>query len=106
MHKLTAGIALVALFALLLPGIAAAQMREFRGQVNRINKRQLIVDNRQGDKLKFKPADEVVVEGEKDAYKRVKKNDWVIVEWKMADNPRIAYKIVVLPEQEEEGEDQ
>jgi hypothetical protein len=48
----------------------------------------------------------VVVEGEKDAYKRVKKNDWVLVSWKMADNPRVAYKIVVLPDAAEEGEDE
>ena len=105
MRKFTTGIALVALVALLLPGIAAAQFREFRGKVDRINKRQLIIDNRQGDKLKFKPAEDVVVEGEKDSYKRVKKNDWVIVSWKMADNPRVAHKIVVLPTQAEDGED-
>ena len=66
----------------------------------------IVGDNRQGDKRKFKPAPDVVVEGEKDAYKRVKKNDWVIVSWKMADNPRVAYRIVVLPEVEEAGEDE
>jgi hypothetical protein len=81
-------------------------MREFRGKVDRINQRQIIIDNRQGDKLKFNPAPDVVVEGEKDAYKRVKKNDWVLVSWKMADNPRVAYKIVVLPDAAEEGEDE
>jgi hypothetical protein len=106
MRKLTATVAALALVALLIPGLAVAQMREFRGKVDRINKRQIIVDNRQGDKLKFEPAKDVTVEGEKDQYKRVKKNDWVIVSWKMVDNPRVAYKIVVLPEQEEEGEDE
>jgi hypothetical protein len=106
MRRWTAGVARVALVALLVPGIAAAQMREFRGKVDRINKRQIIVDNRQGDKLKFKPAKDVTVEGEKDAYKRVKKNDWVLVSWKMADNPRVAYKIVVLPDQDEAGADE
>ena len=106
MRKLTAGIALIAFFALLAPGIAAAQFREFRGKVDRINKRVLIVDNRQGDKLKFIPDKEVVVEGEKDSYKRVKKNDWVVVSWKMMDNPRVAYKILVLPDQKEAGQDE
>ncbi|MGI9592666.1 MAG: hypothetical protein ACR2P8_14955 [Myxococcota bacterium] len=106
MRKITTGIVLLALVALLLPGMAAAQMREFRGKVDKINKRPVIVDNRMGDKLRFKPADDVVVEGEKDAYKRVKKNDWVIVSWKMVDNPRVAYKIVVLPDQEEAGADE
>ena len=105
MRKLTTGIALFALLALLVPGIAAAQFREFRGKVDRINKRVLIIDNRQGDKLKFIPAEDITVEGEKDAYKRVKKNDWVVVSWKMVDNPRVAYKIVVLPDQKESGDD-
>jgi hypothetical protein len=106
MRKFTAAIAMLGLCALLLPGLAAAQMREFRGKVDKINKRQVIVDNRMGDKLKFKPAADVVVDGEKDAYKRVKRNDWVIVSWKMADNPRVAYRIHVLPEQAEAGKDE
>jgi len=106
MRRFTAGIAMLALVALLLPGVAVAQMREFRGKVDKISKRQLIVDNRMGDKLRFNPAADVVVEGEKDTYKKVKRNDWVLVSWKMADNPRIAYKIVVLPEQKEEGEEE
>lgn len=99
------GAALFALVALLLPGLAAAQMREFKGKVDKITRREIIVDNRMGDKLKFKPADDIVVEGEKDKIKKVKKNDWVVVSWKMMDNPRVAYKIVVLPEQKEHGED-
>ena len=39
-------------------------------------------------------------------FEHPEKNDWVVVSWKMADNPRIAYKILVLPEQEEAGEDE
>jgi hypothetical protein len=105
MRKLATGIALMALLALLLPGIASAQMREFKGKVDRISKRELIIDNRMGDKLKFKPADDVVVEGEKDAWRRVKKGDWVIVSWKMMDNPRIAYKVLVIPEVKEAGDE-
>ncbi len=95
----------MALVALLVPGIASAQFREFKGKVDKISKRELIVDNRMGDKLKFKPAKDVVVEGEKTAWKKIKKGDWVIVSWKMMDNPRIAYKVVVIPEQEEAGEE-
>ena len=105
MRKLATGIALAALLALLLPGIDSAQFREFKGKVDKISKRELIVDNRMGDKLKFKPAKDVVVEGEKDAWKKLKKGDWVIASWKMMDNPRIAYKIVVIPEVKEAGED-
>jgi len=105
MRKLSTRIALLALLALLLPGIASAQFREFKGKVDKISKRELIIDNRMGDKLKFKPAKDVVVEGEKDALKKVKKGDWVIVSWKMMDNPRIAHKLVVIPEVKEAGEE-
>ena len=105
MRKFATVVASLALMALLVPGLAGAQMREFRGMVQKINKREIIVDNRMGDKLKFKPDEDVAVEGEKDAYKRVKKKDWVVVSWKMMDNPRVAYRIVVLPDQEEEAEE-
>ena len=105
MRKLASGIALLALLALLMPGIASAQFREFKGKVDKISKRELIIDNRMGDKLKFKPAKDVVVEGEKDAWKKLKKGDWAIVSWKMMDDPRIAYKVVVIPEMKEAGED-
>jgi hypothetical protein len=106
MRKIATGIAMALLLALLVPGIASAQFREFKGKVDKISKRELIVDNRMGDKLRFKPDKEVVVEGEKEAWKKVKKGDWVIVSWKMMDNPRIAYKVVVIPEVKEAGEDE
>jgi hypothetical protein len=105
MRKIATGIAMALLLALLVPRIASAQFREFKGKVDKISKRELIVDNRMGDKLRFKPDKEVVVEGEKEAWKKVKKGDWVIVSWKMMDNPRIAYKVVVIPEVKEAGEE-
>ncbi len=105
MRKIASGVALFAFLALLVPGLATAQMREFKGKVDKINKREIIVDNRMGDKLKFKPAKDVTVEGEKDSWKRLKKGDWAIVSWKMMDSPRIAYEIVVLPDQERAPED-
>jgi hypothetical protein len=105
LRKIATGIALLALVALVVPGLASAQMREFRGKVDAINKKEVMVDNRMGDKLKFKPAPDVAVEGEKDSWAKLKKNDWVVVSWKMMDNPRIAYKVVVLPPQDEAGED-
>ena len=104
MRKIATRAALLAALALLLPGLAAAQLREFRGKVDKINSQEVIIDNRQGDKLKFQPAEDVTVEGEKSSYERVKKGDWAVVSWKMMDNPRVAYKIVVLPDQEKEGE--
>ncbi len=99
-------IALVALLApVFAPGSASAQMREFTGRVDRINKQEVIVDNRMGDKVKFIKIDSTEVAGEKTDWKKVKKNDWVTVSWKMIDKPRKAYKVVVLPPKKEAGED-
>ncbi len=109
MRKLVTGIALIALVGLamplVVPGTASAQMREFKGRVDRINKKEIIVDNRMGDKLKFKKLDETTVEGEKKEWKKVKKGEWVVVSWKMMDNPRKAYKVLVMPEEKESGDD-
>ncbi len=96
---------LAALLPLLVPVVASAQMREFTGKVDKINNKQVIVDNRQGDKVKFMKVDGSVVEGEKASWEDVKKNDWVTVHWKFVDKPRKAYKVVVLPPREEAGED-
>jgi len=99
-------VALVSLLApLVVPGSASAQMREFTGKVDRITKELVIVDNRMGDKVKFERIDSTEVSGEKADWKKVKKNDWVTVSWKMIDKPRKAYKIVVLPPKKEAGED-
>ncbi len=107
MRKIVTGIALLSLLALLLPVLASADapMREFKGKVDKKNKKEMIVDNRQGDKLKFKFIKESEVIGEKDSVKRLRKGDWVIVSWKMMDNPRIAYKINVIPEVEDTADD-
>jgi hypothetical protein len=47
-----------------------------------------------------------VVEGEKTELKKLKKSDWVKVSWKFIDNPRKAYKILVIPAKKEAGEDE
>jgi hypothetical protein len=88
-----------------VPGSASAQMREFTGKVDRITKEEVIVDNRMGDKVKFEKLDSTEVAGEKAEWKKVKKNDWVTVSWKMIDKPRKAYKVVVLPPKSEAGEE-
>jgi len=99
-------IALVALVApVVLSGSASAQTREFTGKVDKINKSEVIVDNRMGDKVKFEKLDSTTVEGEKKEWKSVKKNDWVTVHWKMIDKPRKAYKVVVLPPKAEAGDE-
>src|SRR5262245_11001090 len=102
-------VSFAALVALLAPILAAsgasAQMREFTGKVDKISKKEMIVDNRMGDKVKFEKLDSTTVEGEKKDWKNVKKNDWVTVQWKMIDKPRKAYKVVVLPPRKEVGEE-
>ena len=101
MSKFARRVALIALLAMALPlampSVAAAQYREFTGKVDKINKKKLIVDNRMGDKVSFEKIDSTVVEGEKTEWKKVKKNDWVAVSWKMIDKPRKAYKVLVMP---------
>lgn len=111
MRKIARRTALLAIAALLLPlalpSVASAQMREFTGKVDKISKKgKLIVDNRKGDKVSFVRIDTTEVTGEKTEWKKIKKNDWVTVSWKMIDKPRKAYKVTVLPPREESGEDE
>ena len=99
-----AALALVAV--LLLPASASAQMREFTGRIDKINAKQMIVDNRMGDKVKFVfSKGETVVEGTKTDWKKLKQKDWVTVSWKFVDKPRKAYKILVFEKKEDEGEE-
>jgi hypothetical protein len=89
------------------PGEAQAQYRQFTGRIDKINDKQVIVDNRKGDKVKFVRVDETKVAGEgKAAWDDLKKGDWVTVDWKFIDKPRKAYNVNVIPERAEEGEDE
>jgi hypothetical protein len=109
MSKSVRRFALVALAVLALPliapGIASAQYREFSGKVDKISKKKLFVDNRMGDKVSFVRLDETKVEGTRETWEDIKKNDWVTVSWKMMDKPRKAYIIVVKPPKEDKAED-
>jgi hypothetical protein len=85
--------------------------REFFGIVQAVSGKELLVDNRMGDKLKFVPADDVKVvdatgnpERKKEKWGDLKKSDWVNVSWKMMDKPRKAYIVKVMPPKEEAGE--
>jgi hypothetical protein len=109
MLRMLRSFALVALVLAAVPvvlaGPALAQYREFSGKVDKISKKKIFVDNRMGDKVSFVRVDETVVEGEKTEWEKIKKNDWVSISWKFVDKPRKAYKVVVKPAPEEEGED-
>ena len=99
MHRLMILAAVALAAAILAPSIASAQMREFTGRVDKVNKKQMIVDNRMGDKVKFVYAKgETVVEGTKESWKKLKSRD----SWKMIDNPRKAYKVVVFEKDADE----
>ena len=93
--------------SLAVPSLASAQMlREFEGELQSVNDKKIVVDNKKGDKISFERVDESVVEGEKAAWDDLEKKDWVSVHSKMLEKPRKAYKVVVKPEKVEEGTDE
>ncbi len=94
---------IAAALPLFLPGLVHAQLRDFEGKVDSVNEKQIIVDNRKGDKLTFVKTEETTVEGTKKAWTDIKKNDWVAVSSKMLEKPRKAYKVVVKPAPAEAG---
>jgi hypothetical protein len=91
--------------SLAIPSLASAQMlREFEGELQSVNDKKIVVDNKKGDKISFERVEDSVVEGEKKAWDELKKNDWVSVHSKMLEKPRKAYKVVVKPAKVEAGE--
>jgi len=100
-------VALAVAASVAIPAVAADPVyRKFTGKIDKINKKQMIVDNRMGDKVKFVFAKtETTVEGKKSEWKKLKKNDWVTVSWLFKDNPRKAYNVLVFDKEEDEGEE-
>lgn len=105
--RVLAGILAVGIAAAMLGATPAlAQYREFSGQILKINKKNLIVDNRMGDKVKFVRAEETEVSGEgKTSWDDLAQKDWVTVSWKFIDKPRKAYKVNVNPPPPDDEED-
>ena len=105
MRKVGCRTALIAFFAMALPllmsGDASAQYRAFAGKVREISGNKILVENRKGDAISFVRSDETVVMGEKKSWQAIEKNDWVSVSWKMMDNPRVAYRVDVMPPKKE-----
>jgi len=89
------------------PALANCEgMREFTGLVQGMKtgpKGGFVVDNRQGDKVKFiRDATSTVVDESggakpKKDWDDIANNDFVSVCWKFTDNPRKAYKVTVKP---------
>ena len=114
LHKLIRALALAFFISLgtavLAPGAALAQYREFTGRIDKINDKKMIVDNRQGDKVTFDKVPDTKIDDTHEAKKKVwsdlKSDDWVTVKWKMVDKPRKAYEVIVLPPKSEAGEEE
>jgi hypothetical protein len=109
MARMVRTLALAALVLVALPALASAQYREFTGRIDKVDANKLIVDNRKGDKVSFNRVDDTAVtlqegakvEGKRDAWEDLKKDDWVTVSWKFVDKPRKAYKVQVLAPRED-----
>ena len=90
-------------------------MRAFTGLVQGMKKGEkggFVVDNRQGDKVKFirdatsTVVDERASDKPKTKWDELANGDYVSVCWKFTDNPRKAYKVQVKPAPAEAGEEQ
>ena len=113
MHKSLRGIALWSALVIgtslvfAAPASAGCEgMREFTGLIQNMKKGEkggFVVDNRQGDKVKFiRDATSAVVDesgGEKPKAKwdDLANGDYVSICWKFTDDPRKAYKVQVKP---------
>ena len=108
MRKIWGRIAVRVLIAVALPLIlaneASAGFREFSGKVTEISSDKLVIDNRQGDRVSFGRSEATTVTGEKQSWQAIERGDWVSVSWKMVDEPRIAYKVVVTPPKQKSRE--
>jgi hypothetical protein len=89
--------------ALLLPGVAAAEDREFVGTVVKITETKIVVKNRRKDKMDFIRSDSTLVEGDKTGWTDIQAADRVSVTWDVGDKPRKAHQIKVLPPAKDEG---
>ena len=88
-------------WVVLIASGAAAQEREFSGQIVKVSEKRLVVDD-----VRFKRTKTTLVSDRRPArmrhspreeWKDLRKGDWVSVEWRLDDKPRKAYRIVVLP---------
>ncbi len=90
-------------------------MREFTGKIQKFKKSGkkagFVLDNNQGDKVKFQRAEKVAVvdtrAGEKKAesWDDLKNGLWVGACWKFTDNPRLAYEVTIHEEPQDSASD-
>ena len=107
-------VALIAAFA--SPALADCEgMREFSGLIQSFKKTGkragFVIDNRMGDKVKFRKAENVEIVDERGGdkpvteWKGLKNNMYASVCWKFTDDPRLAHKVTVKPEPKDDAED-
>ena len=97
------------------PAFAGCEgMREFTGILQGMKKGEkgaFVVDNRQGDKVKFMRdatstvADESGGATPKTEWDKLANGDYVSICWKFTDNPRKAYKVTVKPAPKDDAKD-
>ncbi len=108
MRKISGGIAVRVLIgaalALILSSEASAEFREFSGTVTEISGDKLVIDNRRGDRVSFRRSEATKVTGAKKSWRAIERGDRVNVSWKMVDEPRIAYEVVVMPPKQKSRE--
>ena len=102
--------------ALASPAFAGCEgMREFTGLLQGMKKGDkgaIVVDNRQGDKVKFIRDETSAVVDESGGAKPkadwddLANGDYVSVCWKFTDDPRKAYKVTVKPAPKDSAEDE
>jgi hypothetical protein len=95
----------LALALLVLPlamaDVAGAQDREFTGEIEAVTKDALVVASRMGDTLRFERTGRTAVSGGSAERRRatwadLEPGDRVSVRWKLMDEPRKAYEVIVL----------
>ena len=108
MRKISGWFAVGALIAVTLPLMlsneASAEFREFSGTVTEISGDKLVIDNRRGDRVSFRRSAATTVRGAKQSWQAIERGDRVSVSWKMVDEPRIAYEVVVMPPKQKSRE--
>ena len=87
----------IALFLLSAGEWGSSPLREFAGVVASVTGARLTVENRMGDRLAFERGRGTVVEGASGLWGAIAIGDRVTVYWSLADTPRRARRVILMP---------
>ncbi len=76
--------------------------RSFTGELQKVKGKQIVVDNKKGDKIKFEQHDTSAVSGLGTDWDSLKKGQWATVCSKMLEKPRYAYKVETFEQKDED----